>query len=97
MIAHLFSRYAILNEVWRLVDDGIVDVKDIDKVISEGLGMRYAFLGSLETAHLNAEGMKSYIERYVTASTLRVCMSIPTQGDTDHGIHISIIIDSGQS
>ncbi|XP_063821368.1 lambda-crystallin homolog [Ostrinia nubilalis] len=57
-------QYAILNEVWRLVDDGIVDVKDIDKVISEGLGMRYAFLGSLETAHLNAEGMKSYIERY---------------------------------
>ncbi|XP_045765097.1 lambda-crystallin homolog [Maniola jurtina] len=57
-------QYAILNEVWRLVDDGIVDVKDVDKVMSEGLGMRYAFLGSLETAHLNAEGMKSYIERY---------------------------------
>ncbi|KOB71220.1 Lambda-crystallin-like protein, partial [Operophtera brumata] len=32
--------------------------------IQLGLGMRYAFLGSLETAHLNAEGMKSYIERY---------------------------------
>ncbi|CAB3243036.1 unnamed protein product [Arctia plantaginis] len=57
-------QYAILNEVWRLVDDKIVNVEDIDKVISEGLGMRYAFLGSLETAHLNAEGMKSYIERY---------------------------------
>lgn len=56
-------RYALLNEVWRLVEDKIVDVQDIDKVISEGLGMRYAFLGSLETAHLNAEGMKSYIER----------------------------------
>lgn len=49
--------------MWRLVDDGIVNVEDIDKVISEGLGMRYAFLGALETAHLNAEGMKSYIER----------------------------------
>lgn len=57
-------QYAILNEVWRLVDDGVVGVEDIDKVMSEGLGMRYAFLGSLETAHLNAEGMKSYIERY---------------------------------
>ncbi|KAM3962304.1 beta Hydroxy acid dehydrogenase 1 [Aphomia sociella] len=57
-------QYAILNEVWRLVDDKIVDVKDIDIVMSEGLGMRYAFLGALETAHLNAEGMKSYIERY---------------------------------
>lgn len=57
-------QYAILNEVWRLLAEKVVDVKDIDKVISEGLGMRYAFLGSLETAHLNAEGMKSYIERY---------------------------------
>ncbi|XP_046393834.1 lambda-crystallin homolog [Ischnura elegans] len=57
-------QYAILNEVWRLVADGILDVKDIDKVMSEGLGMRYAFLGPLETAHLNAEGMKNYCERY---------------------------------
>lgn len=60
---HVIYRYAILNEVWRLVDSKVVNVEDIDKVISEGLGMRYAFLGSLETAHLNAEGMKNYIER----------------------------------
>ncbi|XP_061710178.1 lambda-crystallin homolog [Cydia pomonella] len=57
-------QYAILNEVWRLVKDDVVNVEDVDKVISEGLGMRYAFLGSLETAHLNAEGMANYIERY---------------------------------
>ncbi|XP_047985952.1 lambda-crystallin homolog [Leguminivora glycinivorella] len=57
-------QYAILNEVWRLVKDNVVNVEDVDKVISEGLGMRYAFLGSLETAHLNAEGMANYIERY---------------------------------
>lgn len=57
-------QYAILNEVWRLVADGILNVKDIDSVMSDGLGMRYAFLGALETAHLNAEGMTSYCERY---------------------------------
>lgn len=51
--------------MWRLVEAGIVDVQDIDKVFSEGLGMRYAFLGSLEVAHLNAEGMQSYIDRYL--------------------------------
>lgn len=49
-------RYAILNESWNLVNDGILSAADIDKVMSEGLGMRYAFLGPLETAHLNAEG-----------------------------------------
>lgn len=62
-MSFLCYRYAILNEVWRLVADNVVNVEDIDKVISEGLGMRYAFLGSLETAHLNAEGMANYIER----------------------------------
>lgn len=57
-------QYAILNETWRLVEAGILDVKDIDSVMSDGLGMRYAFLGPLETAHLNAEGMANYFERY---------------------------------
>jgi len=51
------NRYAILNECWHLVNDGILNVKDVDTVMSEGLGMRYAFLGPLETAHLNAEGI----------------------------------------
>lgn len=53
-----FNRYCILNEVWRLVADGILNVTDIDNVMTEGLGMRYAFLGPLETAHLNAEGTR---------------------------------------
>ncbi|XP_012271315.1 lambda-crystallin homolog [Orussus abietinus] len=57
-------QYAILCEVWNLVADDVVDVKDIDVVMSEGLGMRYAFLGALETAHLNAEGFKKYCEVY---------------------------------
>lgn len=61
---HFTYRYAILNEVWRLVDSGVLNVRDIDSVMSDGLGMRYAFLGPLETAHLNAEGMLNYCERY---------------------------------
>ncbi|KAJ8918960.1 hypothetical protein NQ315_016862 [Exocentrus adspersus] len=57
-------QYALLNETWNLVTEGILDVQDIDKVMSEGLGMRYAFLGPLETTHLNAEGFVNYCERY---------------------------------
>lgn len=57
-------QYAILNECWRLVEAGILNVRDVDSVMSDGLGMRYAFLGPLETAHLNAEGMRNYYERY---------------------------------
>nr|CAH7719508.1 unnamed protein product [Callosobruchus chinensis] len=32
--------------------------------MSEGLGMRYAFLGMMETTHLNAEGFVNYCDRY---------------------------------
>uniref|UniRef100_A0A2K6S5P5 L-gulonate 3-dehydrogenase n=1 Tax=Saimiri boliviensis boliviensis TaxID=39432 RepID=A0A2K6S5P5_SAIBB len=44
--------------------EGIVSPSDLDLVMSEGLGMRYAFIGPLETMHLNAEGMLSYCDRY---------------------------------
>lgn len=37
-----------------LIQDGVISVKDIDLVMSEGLGMRYAFIGPIETMHLNA-------------------------------------------
>lgn len=57
-------QYALINETWNLVTDGILDVKDIDKVMSDGLGMRYAFLGILETTHLNAEGFVEYCQKY---------------------------------
>lgn len=51
-----------MNEAWRLVADGVLSVKDIDAVMSEGLGMRYAFLGAFEAAHLNAEGKLAYVQ-----------------------------------
>ncbi|KAL3288535.1 hypothetical protein HHI36_002975 [Cryptolaemus montrouzieri] len=60
-------QYAILNETWNLVNDGILDVHDIDKVMSDGLGMRYAVLGTLETTHLNAEGFRNYCDRYANS------------------------------
>nr|KAF6427338.1 crystallin lambda 1 [Rousettus aegyptiacus] len=48
-------QYAVIGEAWRLVQEGIVSPGDLDLVMSNGLGLRYAFLGPLETMHLNAE------------------------------------------
>lgn len=59
-----------MNECWHLVNDGILNVKDVDTVMSEGLGMRYAFLGPLETAHLNAEGI--YICFYIYNTSILI-------------------------
>ncbi|MCI4378294.1 hypothetical protein PGIGA_G00214320 [Pangasianodon gigas] len=58
-------QYAIIAECWRLVEDNVISVKDIDLVMSEGLGMRYAFIGPIETMHLNApNGLEDYLGRY---------------------------------
>ena len=34
----------------------MITVEDIDKILTHGLGRRYAFMGPFETVHLNAEG-----------------------------------------
>uniref|UniRef100_A0A8D0C9U1 L-gulonate 3-dehydrogenase n=2 Tax=Salvator merianae TaxID=96440 RepID=A0A8D0C9U1_SALMN len=57
-------QYAIISEAWRLVGDGVISPHDLDLVMSDGLGMRYAFMGPLETMHLNAEGILNYCDRY---------------------------------
>ncbi|XP_025926282.1 lambda-crystallin homolog isoform X1 [Apteryx rowi] len=57
-------QYAVISEAWRLVGEGVVSSTDLDLVMSDGLGMRYAFIGPLETMHLNAEGISNYCERY---------------------------------
>lgn len=33
--------------------------------MSEGLGMRYAFLGAFEAAHLNAEGIYKFLKNKI--------------------------------
>jgi len=57
-------QYAILNECFRLVRDDVVSPQDLDVVMKDGMGMRYAFMGPMETIHLNAEGTQNYIDRY---------------------------------
>ena len=73
-------QYAIINEAWRLVSDGIMSVEDVDKIFTDGLGMRYAFIGPFETIHLNADGTENYMQKY-SESIRRVSSSfgeIPT-------------------
>ena len=47
---------ALLWEAFRLLDAGIATAEDIDKMISEGLGRRWSFIGPFETIDLNAPG-----------------------------------------
>ncbi|WP_279482199.1 3-hydroxyacyl-CoA dehydrogenase [Aureimonas sp. SK2] len=52
---------AILGEAFRLVEDGICSVDDVDRAVSDGLGLRWFFMGPFETIDLNArEGIAEY-------------------------------------
>ena len=56
---------ALLTEAFNLVKEGICSAQEIDKAISEGLGLRWSFMGPFQTIHLNApEGIAGYVDRY---------------------------------
>ena len=56
---------ALLVEAFNLAKEGICSAQEIDKAISEGLGLRWSFMGPFETIHLNApEGITGYVDRY---------------------------------
>ena len=46
----------LLMEAWRLVEEGLASVEDIDRTVSQGLGLRWSFMGPFETIDLNASG-----------------------------------------
>lgn len=56
---------AVLNEAFRLISRGYVSAADLDKTISEGLALRWSFMGPIETIDLNApDGIADYLRRY---------------------------------
>jgi 3-hydroxyacyl-CoA dehydrogenase len=55
----------LLMEAWRLVQDGLASVADIDRTVSHGLGLRWSFMGPFETIDLNAPGgVADYATRF---------------------------------
>lgn len=56
---------ALLAEAFRLVGEGYVSAEDLDHTVKDGLGLRWSFLGPLETIELNAPGgIPDYCARY---------------------------------
>jgi 3-hydroxyacyl-CoA dehydrogenase len=56
---------AVLNECFNLYAEGLASAADIDKVLKEGLALRWSFMGPFETIDLNApKGVADYAARY---------------------------------
>jgi len=56
---------ALLAEAFRMIDDGAISPQDLDALVKHGLGLRWSFMGPLETIDLNAPGgLADYCDRY---------------------------------
>jgi len=54
---------ALLAEAFKLVEDGVCGVADVDAAIAQGLGLRWSFIGPFETIDLNSpNGVRGYCE-----------------------------------
>ncbi|MDQ3557657.1 MAG: 3-hydroxyacyl-CoA dehydrogenase, partial [Pseudomonadota bacterium] len=47
---------ALLREAYCLVRDGVSSVEDIDRIVRDGLGLRWSVVGPFETVDLNTRG-----------------------------------------
>lgn len=82
-------QHAITAECFKLIRDDVISVNDLDKLMPAGLGLRYAFLGALETSYLNANGMVDFCQRYADKILQQQIESggpIALEGDTLHKI-----------
>ncbi len=56
---------ALLTEMFAVVRDGLMSPADVDALIGDGFGLRWAFLGPLAGVDLNAPGgIADYLARY---------------------------------
>src|ERR1700749_1682643 len=56
---------ALLAEAFRLIADDVISPADVDALVKHGLGLRWSFMGPLETIDLNAPGgLADYCDRY---------------------------------
>ena len=57
-------QYTLVAEALHLVGEGYCSAEDIDRVITDGLALRWAFIGPFTVAHLNApDGLLGFVDR----------------------------------
>jgi L-gulonate 3-dehydrogenase len=73
---------ALLAEAFRLLADDVISPADLDALVKHGLGLRWSFMGPLETIDLNAPGgLKDYCERYGPLYAKLQDQAVPLQWD----------------
>jgi L-gulonate 3-dehydrogenase len=56
---------ALMNEILSLIGEGVLAPEDVDAMLTEGFGLRWALIGPLAAMDLNAPGgIEDYFKRY---------------------------------
>ena len=63
---------AVFREAVDLVANGVASAAEVDQAFCSGIGMRDPFIGPLLRAHLTADGIDSFFERYADSNRLRL-------------------------
>lgn len=75
---------AVLNEALNLYANGYASAEDLDKVMKDGLGLRWSFMGPFETIDLNAPGgVVDYAQRYGPTYREVAREQLPNDWDSD--------------
>jgi 3-hydroxyacyl-CoA dehydrogenase len=65
---------ALLTEALFLIEKKVVDPRDLDTCVTQGLGLRWSFLGPLKTAQLNSGGsIQDYMQKFGAAIKSLAC------------------------
>jgi L-gulonate 3-dehydrogenase len=82
-------QWALLGEAYRLVEQGVATVDEIDSAVRDGLGRRWAFMGPFEVGDLNApDGLQDYLERFgETIERINASESLSLKHDSNAAMH----------
>jgi 3-hydroxyacyl-CoA dehydrogenase len=82
-------QWSLLGEAYRLVEQGVATVDEIDCAIRDGLGRRWAFMGPFEVGDLNApDGLQDYLERFgETIERINASESLTLNHDSNAAMH----------
>lgn len=73
---------ALVCEASRLFEDGYALAEDIDDTVRDGLGLRWSFMGPLDTIDLNAPGgVVDYAARYALSRVEMDRAQVPREWD----------------
>ena len=67
---------AVVGEALRLVGEGYCSAEDLDRAMSDGIGLRWAFMGPFCTGHLNSSGGYRQYMRTFGGTFRRMCADV---------------------